>query len=78
MDVRGFPAHGVEQALFVAFLGQGRKLDVAAVRSEPANDPATAEMQMGIGNPYGVVNNLLLQQRSVVLLLRWPKSMRSA
>jgi len=58
MHVGGFPAHGVEEAGFVAFGGEGGEFDAGAVGSEAANEPASVKADEGIGNAFSAGGKL--------------------
>ena len=70
MDVGGFPSHGVEQAEFGVGGTQGGKLDAGAVGGEAAHDPASAQLDEGIGTADGAVDDGLVKDfaGAVVLL----------
>jgi len=61
VNVGGFPAHVVEQALFLAFLGESLNFNVAAVGSEAPDDPVLREMHVRIENAHGAENQVAAQ-----------------
>src|SRR5580704_16858087 len=61
MDVGGFPSHGVEQAEFGVGGAQGGEFDAGAERTQAAHDPATAQLEEGIGTADGAVDDGLVE-----------------
>ena len=49
MNVGGFPSHGMKQAQFGALRFQGDQFDARAMGAKAANDPASPELDEGIG-----------------------------
>ena len=76
MDVRGFPAHVIEQTFFVAFGGQGADFNPAAIGSQPAYEPVFEEMDVGIANADGSIDQLVRKDLARLQLL--PRSRRKA
>ena len=56
VHVGGFPAHAIQEALFVALLGKGSELDAGTVGSEAPYDPAAVEADAGIFHANGAVD----------------------
>src|ERR1700678_3535755 len=61
MDVCGFPAHGVDDAKLGVGTAQGCEFDAAAQRAEAADDPASAQLDKGIGGTDGAVDDGLIE-----------------
>src|SRR5580658_501684 len=61
MDVGGFPAHRVEQAELGVGGAQGGEFDTGAERTQAAYDPATAQLDEGIGTADGAVDDGLVE-----------------
>jgi len=70
MDVGGFPSHGVEQAEFSFGGAQGSEFDAGAEGAEAADDPASAQLNEGIGTADGVIDDGLIKDFGGALLLR--------
>ena len=64
MDVGGFPSHGVQEAEFGVGGAQGGEFDAGAVGTEAADDPASAQLDEGIGTADGAGDDGLVEDLS--------------
>src|SRR5215475_2040585 len=69
VNVRGFPAHVIREALLVAFFRQRLNFDVATIGCQAPNDPVLRKMQMRIADANRVFDELPAENGGALQLL---------
>jgi hypothetical protein len=72
MNIGGLPSHSVEEAEFSIGRAQGSELDAGTVGSETADDPASAQLDEGVGTADGAVDDGLVEDVGGTLVILRP------